>query len=104
MTDRKVGAGSALRVFTNVDFKTFRAVKVLGLMKNDALSLAGLTALEEGFDTPESRELAGLDSNENPERALELFDKIVEQFEPLSLDQAALWYARKVSQAILSGA
>jgi len=86
------------------NLETFRAMWTLGLLPAEYLPLAGIKALESGIDTESSRILAGLEKWDLNEKAPTLFTTILEDLPPLSMDQAAMVFARTISEAILSGA
>lgn len=77
---------------------------VLGLMLPDELSVVALDALEEGFDSPALRMLAGLSENETAE-AWDLFDRALAELrivKPAKRD-AVVALAREVAKQIKAG-
>ena len=95
---------SVAEALKTADLEIFRARWTLGLLPAEHLPLAGIKALEYGLDTESSRILAGLEKFDVRDKAPALFATILDAFPPLSMDKAALIFARGVATAILTRA
>ena len=95
---------SVAEALKTADLETFRAMWTLGLLPPEHLPLAGVKALDSGLDTESSRMLAGLEKFDVREKGPDLFAAVLGAFPPLSMDKAALIFARGVATAILTRA